>query len=58
VIDQIYPDKVLYIPDILYFRVFGYKIYILVKKEQQIKSNKIIPYTKIGILIGCKNYNI
>jgi hypothetical protein len=45
-------------PDISYFRVLNYKAYILIKKEQQVKSNKITPYTKMGILIGYKNYNI
>ena len=58
VIDQVYPDKTLHILDILYFRVFGYKVYILIKKKQQVKSNKIIPCTKISILIGYKNHNI
>jgi hypothetical protein len=57
-IDQVYLDKTLYIPDVLYFRVLGYKVYILIKKEQQVKSNKITPYTEIGILVGYKNHNI
>jgi hypothetical protein len=58
VIDQVYPDKILYILDISYFRVLGYKVYILIKKEQQIKSNKITPCIEIGILVGYKSYNI
>jgi hypothetical protein len=58
VIDQIHLDKALYIPDVLYFRVFGYKVYILIKKEQQMKSNKIIPRAEIGILVGYKSHNI
>jgi hypothetical protein len=58
VIDQVYLNKILYILDILYFQVFNYKVYVFIKKEQQIKSNKIIPYTKINILVGYKNYNI
>jgi hypothetical protein len=33
VIDQIYPDKTPYIPDILYFRVFSYKVYVFIEKE-------------------------
>jgi hypothetical protein len=45
-------------PDVSYFRVLGYKVYILIKKEQQVKSNKIIPRTEIGILVGYKNHNI
>jgi hypothetical protein len=57
-IDQVYPDKTLYILDISYFRVFGYKLYILTKKEQQVKSNKITSCTKINILVGYKNHNI
>jgi hypothetical protein len=57
-IDQVYPDKTLYILDISYFRVFGYKVYILIKKEQQVKSNKITSCTKINILVGYKNHNI
>jgi hypothetical protein len=57
-IDQVHLDKALYIPDISYFRVLGYKVYILIKKEQQVKSNKITPRAKIGILVGYKNHNI
>jgi hypothetical protein len=57
-IDQVYLDKILYIPDISYFQVLGYKVYILIKKEQQVKSNKIIPCTKISILVGYKSHNI
>jgi hypothetical protein len=34
VIDQIYPDKVLHILDVLYFRVLGYKVYVFIEKEQ------------------------
>jgi hypothetical protein len=56
--DQVYLDKALYILDISYFRVLGYKAYILIEKEQQIKSNKITPRTKIGILVGYKSHNI
>jgi hypothetical protein len=58
VIDQVHLDKVLYILDISYFRVFGYKVYILIKKEQQVKSNKIAPRAEIGILVGYESYNI
>jgi hypothetical protein len=58
VIDQVYPDKALYILDISYFRVFGYKVYILIEKEQQVKSNKIAFCTKISILVGYESYNI
>jgi hypothetical protein len=58
VIDQVYLDKTPYIPDISYFRVLGYKVYILIKKEQQVKSNKITPRAEIDILVGYKNYNI
>jgi hypothetical protein len=58
VIDQVYLDEALYIPDILYFRVLSYKAYILIKKERQVKSNKITSRAKISILIGYKNYNI
>jgi hypothetical protein len=58
VINQVYPDKTLHIPDISYFRVFSYKVYILIKKEQQMKLNKITPCTKINIFVGYKNYNI
>jgi hypothetical protein len=57
-IDQVYLNKTLYILDILYFRVLGYKAYILIKKEQQVKSNKIISHAKISIFVGYKNYNI
>jgi hypothetical protein len=57
-IGQVHLDKALYIPDISYFRVLGYKVYILIKKEQQVKSNKITPRAKIGILVGYKNHNI
>jgi hypothetical protein len=58
VIDQVHPDKAPYILDISYFRVLGCKVYIFIKKEQQVKSNKITPCTKIGILVGYKNHNI
>jgi hypothetical protein len=58
VIDQVYLDKALYILDVLYFQVFGYKVYVFIKKEQQVKSNKIIPRTKMGILVRYKNHNI
>jgi hypothetical protein len=58
VIDQVYLDEVLYILDISYFRVLGYKVYVLIKKEQQVKSNKITPRAKINILVGYKSYNI
>jgi hypothetical protein len=56
--DQVYLDKALYMPDISYFRVFSYKAYVLIKKEQQVKSNKITPCAKIGILVGYKSHNI
>ena len=56
--DQIYLDKALYMPDVSYFRVLGCKVYIFIKKEQQVKSNKITPCTKISILVGYKSYNI
>jgi hypothetical protein len=58
VIDQVYLDEALYILDVSYFRVLSYKVYIFIKEEQQIKSNKIIPCTEIGILVGYKNHNI
>jgi hypothetical protein len=58
VIDQVYLDEVLYIPDILYFRVLGYKVYIFIKKKQQVKSNKITSRIEINILVGYKNHNI
>jgi hypothetical protein len=58
VINQVYLDKALYIPDISYFRVLGYKVYVLIKKEQQVKSNKITPHAEISILVGYKSYNI
>jgi hypothetical protein len=44
--------------DISYFRVFGYKAYVFIEKEQQVKSNKIAPYTEISILVGYKSHNI
>jgi hypothetical protein len=56
--DQVYPDKVLYMPDVLHFRVFSYKVYILIKKEQQMKSNKITPRAKMDILVRYKSHNI
>jgi hypothetical protein len=58
VIDQVYPDEALYILDILYFRVFGYKVYILIKKKQQVKSNKIASRAEISILVGYESHNI
>jgi hypothetical protein len=58
VIDQVYPDKAPHIPDVLYFRVLGYKAYILIKKKQQVKSNKITSCVEINILVGYKSYNI
>jgi hypothetical protein len=58
VIDQVYPDKAPYMPDVLYFRVLGYKAYILIEKEQQVKSNKITSCTEINILVGYKSHNI
>jgi hypothetical protein len=58
VIDQIYLDKAPYIPDISYFRVLGYKAYVLIKEEQQVKSNKITSRAEISILVGYKNHNI
>jgi hypothetical protein len=45
-------------PDVSYFRVLGYKAYILIEKERRVKSNKITPRAKIGILIGYKSHNI
>jgi hypothetical protein len=56
--DQVHPDEVPYIPDISYFRVLGYKAYVFIKKEQQVKSNKVIPRAKISILVGYKSHNI
>jgi hypothetical protein len=58
VIDQVYLNEILYIPDILCFRVFSCKVYVLIKKKQQVKSNKITPRVKISILVGYKSYNI
>jgi hypothetical protein len=57
-IDQVYLDEALHILDISHFRVLSCKAYVLIKKEQQVKSNKITPRTKISILVGYKNYNI
>jgi hypothetical protein len=45
-------------PDVSYFRVLGCKAYVLIEKEQQVKSNKIAPRAKMGILIGYKSHNI
>jgi hypothetical protein len=45
-------------PDVLYFRVFGCKVYVFIKEEQQVKSNKVTPCTKIGILVGYESHNI
>jgi hypothetical protein len=56
--DQVYPDEAPHIPDVSHFRVLSYKVYVFIKKEQQVKSNKITPYTKISILVGYKNHNI
>jgi hypothetical protein len=58
VINQVHLDEALYIPDVSYFQVLGYKVYILIEKEQQVKSNKITSYTKINILVGYESYNI
>jgi hypothetical protein len=58
VIDQVYLDKVLYIPDVSYFQVLGYKAYVFIEEEQQVKSNKITPCTEISILVGYESYNI
>jgi hypothetical protein len=58
VIDQVHPDKTLYILDVLYFRVLGYKAYVFIEKKQQVKSNKVTPRAKISILVGYKSYNI
>jgi hypothetical protein len=58
VIDQIYLDKVLYIPDVLYCRVLGCKAYVFIKKERQVKSNKVAPRAKMGIFVGYESYNI
>jgi hypothetical protein len=44
--------------DVLYFRVLGYKAYVFIKKERQVKSNKIVPRAEINILVGYKNHNI
>jgi hypothetical protein len=57
-IDQVYLDEAPYMLDILYFRVLSCKVYILIEKEQQVKSNKITPRAEIGILVGYKSYNI
>jgi hypothetical protein len=56
--DHVYLDEALYIPDVSYFRVLSYKAYILIKEEQQVKSNKITPRTEMGILVGYKSHNI
>jgi hypothetical protein len=58
VIDQVYLNEALYILDILYFRVLSYKVYILIKKKKQVKSNKVGFCAKIGILVGYKSHNI
>jgi hypothetical protein len=58
VIDQVHPDEAPHIPDVSYFRVLGCKAYVLIKKEQQVKSNKVTPCTEIGILVGYKSHNI
>jgi hypothetical protein len=58
VIDQVYLNEALYILDISHFRVLGCKVYVFIKEEQQVKSNKVAPCTKIGILVGYKNHNI
>jgi hypothetical protein len=58
VIDQVHLDEAPYIPDISYFRVLDYKVYVLIEKEQQVKSNKITPRAKINILVGYKSHNI
>jgi hypothetical protein len=56
--DQVYPDEALYMLDVLHFRVLGYKVYVLIEEEQQVKSNKVTPYAEIGILVGYKSHNI
>jgi hypothetical protein len=58
VIDQVYLDEAPHMPDVSYFRVLGCKAYVLIKKEQQVKSNKIAPRTEIGILVGYESHNI
>jgi hypothetical protein len=58
VIDQVYLDKALYILDVSYFRVLGYKAYVFIKKKQQVKSNKVAFRAKISILVGYKSHNI
>jgi hypothetical protein len=44
--------------DVSYFRVLSYKVYILIEKEQQVKSNKVAPCAKMDILVGYKSHNI
>jgi hypothetical protein len=45
-------------PDISHFRVLGCKAYVLIKKEQQVKSNKVVSRAEISILVGYKSHNI
>jgi hypothetical protein len=40
------------------FESLAIRLYILIKKEQQIKSNKIASRAEIGILVGYKSHNI
>jgi hypothetical protein len=58
VIDQIYLDKALHIPDVSYFRVLSCKVYVLIKKKRRVKSNKVASCAEMGILVGYKNHNI
>jgi hypothetical protein len=56
-IDNIEPG-IDYRPLVAHFRVLGYKVYILIKKERRVTSRKLAPRTEVGILVGYNHPNI
>ncbi|KIM94600.1 hypothetical protein OIDMADRAFT_21353, partial [Oidiodendron maius Zn] len=47
-----------YSPDISHLYVLGYKVYINIPKERQVKSTKLAPYIEEGYLVGFKGSKI
>ncbi|KIM98250.1 hypothetical protein OIDMADRAFT_20041, partial [Oidiodendron maius Zn] len=47
-----------YLLDISYLYILGYKVYINIPKERQVKSIKLAPYIEEGYLVGFKGSKI
>jgi hypothetical protein len=56
--DDVFGEKQEHIPLVSYIRVIGYKTYVLIEKEKRVASEKLAPYTEVGILVGFKGHYI